>query len=143
VESQAFWFKAKEGKTYRGICIRVCGQAYVFGASLRGYFWRIRAAICTPKPGYTESIFGFKTKLMIKAGMKDELVPVRIYPISLTSNRVSRISGALHISKSGLLTMSFREVDASYFPAMDSKILEGFAEAGTDNLDKYYDDYEE
>ena len=75
--------------------------------------------------------------------MKDELVPVRIYPIGFTSNRISRISGALHISKSGLLTMSFREVDSSYFPAMDSKILEGFAEAGTDNLDKYYDDDEE
>jgi hypothetical protein len=26
---------------------------------------------------------------------------------------------------------------------MDSRILEGSAEAGTDNLDKYYDDYEE
>ena len=75
--------------------------------------------------------------------MKDEWVPVRSYPIGLTSNRVSRISGALHISKSGLLTMSFREVDTGYFPKMDSKILEGFAEAGTDNLDKYYDDYEE
>jgi hypothetical protein len=39
--------------------------------------------------------------------------------------------------------MSFREMDASAFPQMDSKILEGFANGEAENLDEYYDDYEE
>ena len=143
MENQAFIFKANEGKTFRGICITVCGQAFVFGASLRGYFWRIRANICRPKPGYSESIFALRTKLIIKAGMHDELVPLRIYPISFNSNRNTRIHSIMHVSKHGLLTMSFRKMDASAFPQMDSKILEGFAEHETKDVDTDFYDYEE
>jgi hypothetical protein len=143
VENQTFFFKANEGKTFRGICITVCGQAYVFGASLRGYFWRFKANICRPKPGYSESIFALRTQLIIKAGMHNELVPLRIHPISFNSNRNARIHSIMHVSKHGLLTMSFREMDASAFPEMDSKILEGFANSEAENLDEYCDDYEE
>ena len=75
--------------------------------------------------------------------MIDELVPLRIYPISFDSNRNARIHSIMHVSKHGLLTMSFREMDASAFHQMDSKILEGFANGEAENLDEYYDDYEE
>jgi hypothetical protein len=143
VENQAFWFKANEGKTYRGICIGIRGQAYVFGASLRGYFWRLRAPICSPKPGYSESIFALRTKLLIKAAMNDELVAVNVYPLFVVGNRNIRIRGIVHTSKHGLLTMSFRQMDSSCFPAMDSKSLEGFTGIEAENLDEYYDNYEE
>jgi hypothetical protein len=143
VENQAFWFKANEGKTYRGICIGIRGQAYVFGASLRGYFWRLRAPICSPKPGYSESIFALRTKLLIKAAMNDELVAVNVYPLFVVGNRNVRIRGIVHTSKHGLLTMSFRQMDSSCFPAMDSKSLEGFTNGEADNVDEYYDSYEE
>jgi hypothetical protein len=143
VENQAFWFKANEGKTYRGICIGIRGQAYVFGASLRGYFWRLRAPICSPKPGYSESIFALRTKLLIKAAMNDELVAVNVYPLFVVGNRNIRIRGIVHTSKHGLLTMSFRQMDSSCFPAMDSKSLEGFTNGEAKNLDEYYDNYEE
>jgi hypothetical protein len=39
--------------------------------------------------------------------------------------------------------MSLRQMDASAFPAMDSRILEGSAVAEADNLDEYFDNYEE
>jgi hypothetical protein len=142
VENQAFIFSAKEGKTFRGICLAICGQAYVFGASLRGFYWRFGAAICTPKPGYSESIFAIRSKLVIKAGMIDELVPVRVRSFSASGNRNIRVHSIIHTSKSGLLTMSFRAMDATAFPSINSKSLEGFAEPGTGNLDEYYDGYE-
>ena len=143
MENQAFIFSAKAPKTYRGICIAICGQAYVFGTSLRGYFWRFRAAICSPKPGYSESIFAVRTKLIIKAGMRNELVPVDVYPLSLDGSRNARIRSSFHISKHGLLVMSLRQMDSTRFPAMDSKILEGFAEHETKDVDTDFYDYEE
>jgi hypothetical protein len=143
VENQTFIFKANAGKTYRGICVAVCGQAYVFGASLRGYFWRFGGKICTPKPGYSESLFALRTKLLISAGMKNELVSLRIYPIVIDSSRNIRIRGIVHASKHGLLTMSFSQMDATAFPQMDSKILEGFTVDETEDLDASFYDYEE
>lgn len=142
MESQAFFFKANAGKTYRGICITVCGQAYVFGASLRGYFWRLGGKICTPKPGYSESLFALRTKLLIAAGLKDELVSLRIYPINIDRNGSNRIRGIIHASKHGLLTMSFSQMALDSFPQLDSKILEGFTKVGTENLGTSFYDYE-
>jgi hypothetical protein len=143
VESQAFIFSAKEGKTYRGICIAIRGQGYVFGTSLRGYFWRFRANICNPKPGYSESIFAIRTKFLVKAGMHNELVPINVYPLSFDRNRNTRIRGSFHVSKHGLLVMSVRQMDSNCFPAMDSKILEGFAESEAEDVDTSFYDYKE
>ncbi len=75
--------------------------------------------------------------------MHDELVPLRIYPISFNSNRNARIHSIMHVSKHGLLTMSFREMDASAFPEVGSKILEGFAEHEAEDVDTSFYDYEE
>jgi hypothetical protein len=75
--------------------------------------------------------------------MNDELVPVEVFPISFNRNRVNRIRSVIRTSKHGLLNFSFSQMDASFFPQIDSKILEGFADGGAENLDKYYDDYEE
>jgi hypothetical protein len=143
VENQAFWFQAKSNKTYRGLCIAVRGQAYVFGASLRGFFWRFGAATYTPKPGYRESIFALRTKILIKVAMADELVPVEVFPISFNRNRSNRIRSTIRVSKHGLLNFAFSQMDASLFPQMDSKILEGFTDGGAENLDEYYDNDEE
>jgi hypothetical protein len=143
VESTAFFFKANAEKTYRGICIGICGQTYVFGTSLRGWFWRLGGKICTPKPGYSESLFALRTKLLITAGMRDELVSLRIYPINIDRSRNTRIRGIVHASKHGLLTMSFSEMDINSFSQMDSKILEGFTVGQTSDLDTDFYDYEE
>ena len=143
MESTTFLFKANADKTYRGICIGICGQAYVFGASLRGFFWRLGGRVCTPKPGYSESLFALRTKLLIRAGMRDELVSLRIYPINIDRSRSTRIRGIVHASKHGLLTMSFSEMDINSFPQMDSKILEGFTIGRAEELDTDFYDYEE
>ena len=79
----------------------------------------------------------------MKAGMHDELVAINVYPLSLDSNRSNRIRGSIHTSKHGLLVMSLRQMDASAFPQLDSKSLEGFTVAGTQDLDEYYDNCEE
>jgi hypothetical protein len=143
VENQAFWFQAKEGKSYRGLCIGIRGQAYVFGASLRGFFWRFGAATYTPKPGYRESIFALRTKVLIKVAMGDELVPVEVFPISISSNRSARIRSTIRTSKHGLLNFAFSQMDNTFFPQIDSKILEGFTSIEPQDLDEYYDRYEE
>ena len=142
MENQAFWFAAKEGKSYRGICLRIRGQAYVFGASLRGYFWRLGASTYTPKPGYSESIFALRTKLIIKLGMKDELVSVDVYPISFNSNRSNRIRSTIRTSKHGLLNFAFNQMDSTFFPQIDSKSLEGFAVSEAGSVDADFYDYE-
>ena len=142
MENQAFWFAAKEGKSYRGICLRIRGQAHVFGASLRGWFWRFGAAAYTPKPGYSESIFALRTKLIIKLGMKDELVSVDIYPISFNRNRSNRIRSTIRTSKHGLLNFAFNQMDSTFFPQIDSKSLEGFTVSETGNVDADFYDYQ-
>jgi hypothetical protein len=75
--------------------------------------------------------------------MRDELVPVDVYPLSLDGSRNARICSSFHISKHGLLVMSLRQMDSTRFPAMDSKILEGFAEHETKDVDTDFYDYEE
>jgi hypothetical protein len=75
--------------------------------------------------------------------MADELVPVEVFPISFNRNRVNRIRSTMRISKHGLLNFAFNQMDSSFFPQIDSKILEGFTDDGAENLDEYYDDYEE
>ena len=75
--------------------------------------------------------------------MNDELVPVRVHSIGIGGNRNIRIHSIIHTSKSGLLTMSFRAMDANAFPQMDSKSLEGFAGAETEDVDTDFYDYEE
>jgi hypothetical protein len=39
--------------------------------------------------------------------------------------------------------MSLRQMDSNCFPAIDSRILEGSAVAEAENLDEYFDNYEE
>jgi hypothetical protein len=75
--------------------------------------------------------------------MQDELVSLRIYPISIDRTRNTRIRGIVHASKHGLLTMSFSQMDASSFPQIDSKILEGFTVGRAEELDTDFYDYEE
>jgi hypothetical protein len=75
--------------------------------------------------------------------MRNELVPVDVYPLSLDGSRNARIRSSFHISKHGLLVMSLRQMDSTHFPTVDSKILEGFAEPKTENMDTDFYDYEE
>ena len=75
--------------------------------------------------------------------MRDELVPVDVYPLSLDGSRNARICSSFHISKHGLLVMSLRQMDSTRFPAMDSKILEGFANGEAEDVDTSFYDYEE
>ena len=75
--------------------------------------------------------------------MADELVSVEVFPITTGRNRSNRIRSTMRISKHGLLNFAFNQMDSSFFPQIDSRILEGSADGGAENLDKYYDDYEE
>ncbi len=75
--------------------------------------------------------------------MRDELVAIDVYPLSLDGNRGNRIRGSIHTSKHGLLVVSLRQMDSNSFPQLDSKILEGFTDAGTQDLDTDFYDYEE
>ena len=75
--------------------------------------------------------------------MADELVPVEVFPITIDRNRSNRIRSTIRVSKHGLLNFAFSQMDASFFPQMDSKILEGFTDGGAENLDEYYNNDEE
>jgi hypothetical protein len=75
--------------------------------------------------------------------MHDELVPINVYPLSISGSRNARIRGSVHTSKHGLLVMSLRQMDSNSFPQLDSRILEGSAVAGTQDLDTDFYDYEE
>ncbi len=75
--------------------------------------------------------------------MRDELVAIDVYPLSLDRGRNNRIRGTINTSKHGLLVMSLRQMDSNCFPAIDSRILEGSAVDEAENLDEHFDNYEE
>jgi len=91
---------SKRGRCY-GLLLRIQRQAYVLGATERGIFYRFGAKLTETKPGKWNTLFGIKTRigiaeLMIKIGMKDDVVPIKFRP--------ARIRGSLHFSRTGCIS---------------------------------------
>jgi hypothetical protein len=119
---------SKRGRCY-GLLLRIQRQAYVLGATERGIFYRFGAKLTETKPGKWNTLFGIKTRigiaeLMIKIGMKDDVVPVKFRP--------ARVRGSLHFSRTGCISFiggslapaSASEANQQYLPAID-QINEG------------------
>lgn len=99
-------------------CVR--RRAYVVGATQRGFFYRFGARIFSPCQGYFDSTFALKTQvsqidLMLKTGMRNEILPVRFRP--------DWIHGALHLSRTGCLSFVFTATDPKRFPKMEGASL--------------------
>jgi len=91
---------SKAGRCY-GLLFRIQRQAYVFGATERGFFYRCGIKINEYKPGKWEFFFAIRTRigiaeLMIKMGMKDAVMPVVF--------RGNRVRGAIHFSRTGCIS---------------------------------------
>lgn len=111
-------------------------RAYVIGATQRGFFYRFGAKIFSPCTGYFDSTFALKTEvwqidLMLKLGMRNEILPVRFRP--------DWIHGALHLSRTGCFSFIFTATDPERFPKMEGANLEEFATIAA-NTDNFYDE---
>jgi hypothetical protein len=109
-----------------GLLTIVRRRAYVFGASQRGFFYRIGANIFSPKEGYWDATFALKTKvweidLMMKVGMKDEVFTCWFRP--------NWIHGSIYLSRTGCLTYIFTAIDPKVFPRIKGASLEEIATA--------------
>ena len=138
-QSKGIYAFSHPGRLY-GFVITVSGQAYLFGASRRGFFWRFGAKIFSPLPGYFDSVFGLRTKvgeigLSLEAGLKDEVLPVKF--------RCDWVRGNVFISRHGLHTFNLRAIDPEVFPQMPSKTPEDFAELPVEDVSFYLSDYKE
>lgn len=118
-----------------GLCIGVRRRLYLVGATQRGIFWRIGAQIFSPCRGYFDTTFALKSKiweidLMLKAGMKNEIIPVRFRP--------SWIRGSLHFSNTGIVSFIITAIDPEVFPKSKGENLEEFSTVATYS-DGFYD----
>lgn len=108
-----------------GLLAPIRGQAYVVGATQRGFFYRFGAKIFSPFPGYFDSTFAVKTaafqeiNLMIKVKMKDEILPLRF--------GYDWLHGALHISRSGICSFVLTAIDREAFPKLKRENPEIFS----------------
>jgi hypothetical protein len=121
------------GRFY-GLLVGIRGQAYVIGTSRRGLFWRFGATIYSQSRGHQEAIFGVRTKLgeidlMLKTGIKDEILPLRIRP--------NRFRGSLHISRTGVVSFVLGSTAASVLTEVDRKNSQIFS-AGEEEDASYY-----
>jgi hypothetical protein len=138
-QSKGIYGFGNPGRLY-GVLVVIRGQAYLFGASRRGFFWRFGAKIFSPVSGYFDSVFGLRTgigkiELLLKAGLKDEMVTVRF--------RRNWIHGNLFVSRHGLYTFNLRAIDPEIFPQIPSKTPEDFAELSVEDASFYLSDYKE
>lgn len=111
-------------------------RAYVIGATQRGFFYRFGAKIFSPCTGYFDSTFALKTQvsqidLMLKARMRNEILPVRFRP--------DWIHGSLHLSRTGCCSFIFTAIDPNRFPKMEGASLEEIATVAL-NPDSFYDE---
>jgi hypothetical protein len=118
-----------------GLLIGIRGRAHVVGATQRGIFWRFGARIFVPFEGYFESVFGLRTgvkqiDLMMKVGMKDEIIPVRFRP--------NWVHGSVHFCRTGCISFVIAALDPERFPKAQG---ESFGELSTLALhgDNFYD----
>jgi hypothetical protein len=123
-----------------GICLRICGRAYVIGMCQRGIFWRFGATIYDQGRGYQEAIFGVRTKLgeidlMLKTGIKDEMLPLRIRP--------NRFRGSVHVSRTGIVSFVLGSTAASVFTETDRKNSQIFSASEAEDASYYQSDHEE
>jgi hypothetical protein len=119
-----------------GLCIGIQRRLYIFGATQRGIFYRFGAQVFSPKPGYWDTTFAVKTKvweidLMLKIGMKDAIIPVKFRP--------NWIHGALHFSRTGIISFIVTAIDPEKFPKSKGANVEDLATVGSYS-DGFYDE---
>jgi hypothetical protein len=107
-----------------GLLASIHGQAYVIGATERGFFYRFGAKIFSPFEGYFDTVFAVKTSvkeidLMFKCGIRDEIISVVFRP--------DWLHGSLHISRTGICSFILTAIDREVFPSFERENLEIFS----------------
>lgn len=108
-----FW---NPGRCY-GLLLAVRGQAYVLGASTRGFFYRFKAPIYSPIRGRYDSCFRLKTSVggiefLFTKWMRNEVLSIRF--------RDNWIRGYIDISRHGLLSFQLLASDPELCPQANS-----------------------
>ena len=108
-----FW---NQGRCY-GLLLAVRGQAYVLGASIRGFFYRFKAPIYSPIRGRYDSCFRLKTsiggiELLFTKWMRNEVLPIHF--------RDNWIRGYIDISRHGFHSFQLLATDCELCPQGDS-----------------------
>lgn len=101
-----------------GLLVIFRRRASIFGACHRGFFWRFGVKIFSPVEGYYDKTFTLKTSLgqidlMLKVGMRDEIVPVWFGR--------SWIHGSLHFCSNGSCHFILTAIDAERYPKMEEE----------------------
>ncbi len=108
-----FW---NPGRCY-GLLLAVRGQAYVLGASTRGFFYRFKAPIYSPIRGRYDSCFRLKTSVggvefLFTKWIRNEVLSIRF--------RDNWIRGYIDFSRHGLLSFQLLASDPELCPKADS-----------------------
>lgn len=103
------------GRVY-GVALGIRRRLHVVGVCQRGMFWRFGARIFQPIDGYWESVFGVHSRIklietMLKVGMKDEVIPLRIRP--------GRVCGSIHFSRTGCVSFVVVALNPEIFPPVN------------------------
>jgi hypothetical protein len=97
--------------------LAVRGQAYVLGASTRGFFYRFKAPIYSPIRGRYDSCFRLKTSVggiefLFTKWIRNEVLSIRF--------RDNWIRGYIDISRHGLLSFQLLASDPELCPQANS-----------------------
>ncbi len=123
-----------------GVLIGIRGRAYVVGMCQRGIFWRFGATIYSQSRGHQEAIFGVRSKLgeidlMLKFGIKDEILPLRIRP--------NRFRGSVHISRTGVVSFVLGSTTTPMLTETDRKNSQIFSASEAEDTSYYQSSREE
>ena len=130
-----FW---NPGRCY-GLLLAVRGQAYVLGASTRGFFYRFGATIHSPAIGRYDSIFALRTKLgginlLFTKWMRNEVLSIHF--------RDNWIRGYIDISRHGLHSFQLLATDFEIHPQANCQTLPDYYQTDQgNNFDSYQSRY--
>ena len=107
---------SNRGRCY-GLLIAIRGQAYVLGATERGFFYRFKAPIYSPARGRFDSCFRLKTAvggidLLFTRWMKHEVLSINF--------RDNWLRGHIDVSRHGLHSFQLLATDTEICPQADS-----------------------
>ena len=121
---------SRAGRCY-GLLIAVRGQAYVFGATERGFFYRFGATIHSPARGRYDSIFALRTKvrgidLLFTRWIRNEVLSIHF--------RDNWLRGYIDISRHGLHTFQLLAIDYELCPQANSNGSEFYPQIETERV---------
>jgi hypothetical protein len=130
---------SRAGRCY-GLLIAVRGQAYVFGATERGFFYRFGTPIYSPARGRYDSIFALRTRvgginILFTKWMRNEVLSIHF--------RDTWIRGYIDISRHGLHSFQLLAADPEIHPQANRQALSVINQTNEgDNINNYQSRHE-